>query len=195
MAIIYNMHENPQPKSRKGKKQMHARAISTGTMNMAGICKRVCARASISSADVKAVLDSFVWIIGLALENGEHVELEDLGNFSPALRTLTKKGGEYTVVTDGVNFRCSEELKNKMFRVELKKEAVRSGYEASERKKRMLQYLEDYHNISATGYAELNACSRYTATAELKQFMDEGLIFRIGGGTHTAYLLSAGTTE
>lgn len=195
MAIKYYMHETPQPKGRKSGKLVHARAISTGTMNMAGICERVCARASISSADVKAVLDSFVWILGLALENGEHVELEDLGNFSPALRTLTEKGGDYTVVADGVNFRCSEELKNKMFRAKLKKKAVPTGYKASERKKRMLQYLEDYHNISATGYAELNACSRYTATAELKQFMAEGLICRLGGGTHTTYLLAAGTTE
>ena len=189
------MHETPQPKSRKGKNLVHARAISTGTMNMDGICKRVCARASISPADVKAVLDSFVWIIGLALENGEHVELEDLGNFSPALRTLTKKDGGYTVVADGVNFRCSEELKNKMFNAKLKKEAVPSGYKASERKERMVQYLKDYDHISATGYAELNACSRYKATVELKQFMTEGLICRLGGGTHTTYLLSAGTTE
>lgn len=193
MAITFNIHETPQPKGRKGKKLVHARAITNSTMKMEGLCHRVCARSSVSSADVKAVLDSFVWIIGLALENGEHVELEDLGNFSPSLRTQSKGNGKYTIQADGVNFRCSETLKKKMLAAKLKKEATTPGYEPAERKERMISYMRNYTSMSATTYANINACSRYRATADLKQFVDEGLICRIGNGTHTMYILAAGT--
>ena len=67
MAIQFSVHKTPQPNDRKGQQQTHARAIARSTQKMDDICALVCERGSISSADVKAVLDSFVWVIGIRL--------------------------------------------------------------------------------------------------------------------------------
>ena len=83
MAIQFSVHKTPQPNDRKGKQQTHARAIARSTQKMDDICALVCERGSISPADVKAVLDSFVWVIGHSLKYGDNVELEGLGHFSP----------------------------------------------------------------------------------------------------------------
>ena len=76
MSIKFSEYTTPQPKDREGKPQTHARAIARSTRKMDDICELVCERGSISSADVKAVLDSFVWVIGFSLKRGDHVELE-----------------------------------------------------------------------------------------------------------------------
>lgn len=80
MGIRFKIHETPRPKGRKGPKLIHARALCDSTVKMDHLCKMICSRSTISSADVKAVLDSFVWAIGFSLESGQHVELEELRN-------------------------------------------------------------------------------------------------------------------
>lgn len=83
MAIRFTEHKTPRPKGNE-EKLIHARTTASQTRQMDDICKVICQRSSISSADVKAVLDSFVWYIEFSLRYGDHVELEELGYFSPA---------------------------------------------------------------------------------------------------------------
>lgn len=188
MGIRFKIHATPRPEDRKKESLIHARALSEGTDKMEDICEIICQRSSISSADVKAVLDSFVWMIGFSLKYGRHIELEDLGHFSPSLRTVQQKNGKFTVEVDGVNFRCSEKLKATLKGTELEKVKKESGYSRQTRQQRMFDYLERNKHISARAYAELNDCSRYRAAADLKQYMADGLISRVGGGTHVMYL-------
>lgn len=122
MAIKFSVHKTPQPNDRKGKQLTHARAIARSTQKMDDICALVCERGSISSADVKAVLDSFVWVIGHSLKYGDNVELEGLGHFSPSLRTQKLPDGRSVVSLDNVNFRCSEKLKNELKSAQLGKD-------------------------------------------------------------------------
>lgn len=190
MAIKFSVHKTPQPNGRKGQQQTHARAIARSTQKMDDICALVCERGSISSADVKAVLDSFVWVIGHSLKYGDNVELEGLGHFSPSLRTLKLPDGRSVVKLDNVNFRCSEKLKNELKSVQLEKVQTATSYTPEERRARMLDYLHGHESITTIMYAKLNACSRYQATADLKKYIEEGLLCRIGSSTHVAYLLA-----
>lgn len=154
------------------------------------LCKMVCARSTVSSADVKAVLDSFVWAINLSLHNGQHVELEELGHFSPSLRTRPSADGKkMTVMVDGVNFRCSEKLKEELRNTELEHVKTPKKLTLDERQKRMLEFLERNKRITTPDYAELNDCSRYRATADLKLYVEKGVLSKIGGGTHVMYVL------
>lgn len=190
MAIKFSVHKTPQPNGRKGQQQTHARAIARSTQKMNDICALVCERGSISSADVKAVLDSFVWVIGHSLKYGDNVELEGLGHFSPSLRTLKLPDGRSVVKLDNVNFRCSEKLKNELKSVQLEKVQTAASYTPEERRARMLDYLHGHESITTIMYAKLNACSRYQATADLKKYIEEGLLCRIGSSTHVTYLLA-----
>lgn len=193
MGIKFSVHETPQPAERISKKLRHARALRGGTKKMDDICAVICARSSISSADVKAVLDSLVWMMELSLKNGDHIELEELGHFSPSLRTRKEIDGKYSVAVDGVNFRCSDKLKKELRNTALEKEKKLCSCTLEERKMHTLEYLKHNEHITARGYAELNSCSRYRADADLKLFVESKLLYRIGYGTHVMYL--KGDTE
>lgn len=196
MGIRFKIHETPRPKGRKGPKLIHARALCDSTVKMDHLCKMICSRSTISSADVKAVLDSFVWAIGFSLESGQHVELEELGHFSPSLRTHPSADGKkITVTVDSVNFRCSEKLKEELRNAELKHIKTPKKLTFDERKKRMLDYLERNKRITTPDYAGLNGCSRYRATADLKLFTEKNVVSKIGGGTHVMYVLPADNEE
>lgn len=191
MGIKFKVHQTPQPKGREGEKHTHARAVSSGTVKMDYMCKMICARSTVSSADVKAVLDSFVWAISLSLKSGQHVELEELGHFSPSLRTRPSGDGKnMTVIVDGVNFRCSEKLKEELKYTELEHVKAPKKLTLEEREKRMLNFLSRNKRITTLDYASLNDCSRYRATADLKLFIEKDILSRIGGGTHVIYVLS-----
>lgn len=192
MAIKFKVLETPQPKQRNGEAMHHARAVSYGTKGTDDLCKIICQRSSISPADVKAVLDSFVWAIGFTLEGGFNVELEELGHFSPSLRALNKADGKIGVEVDSINFRCSDKLKNELKEIELVKAKVEKKFTLQERKKHMLDHIKRSKQITVRAYAELNNCSRYQANTDFKKFIGEGLIYQAGRGTHVIYLLSEG---
>ena len=59
----------------------YAIAKSTGVSDLDKLCKLICSRSTLSSADVKAVLDSLNWAMDLELSSGNVVQLGELGNF------------------------------------------------------------------------------------------------------------------
>lgn len=189
MGIKYKVHSTPQPAGRKKEALSHARAVSRGTVKMNDLCEIICQRGSISSADVKAVLDSFVWAIGHSLKFGDHVELEELGHFSPSLRTRELPDGKMGVIVDSVNFRCSKKLKETLSMAELERVKTPEKSSLNERKKRLFCYLERNEHITTRGYSTLNECSRYQAQKDLKQFVADKEIYQLGGGTHVMFVL------
>ncbi|WP_293710483.1 HU family DNA-binding protein [uncultured Parabacteroides sp.] len=193
MAIKFKVYSTPKPNSRKGSKLSHARAISQGTYNLEKVCKLISERSAVSSAEVKSVLDSFAWVIELALEDGCHVELDDLGYFSPSLKTVPSKkdGTKNTVYVDGINYRCSTSLREKLRGIDLtyvKEKKKPDSWE--ERKKKLLSYIATWDSISPRGYAEAVGCSRYRAETDLKKFVEEGVLVRVGYRNKVMYLLA-----
>lgn len=189
MGIKYEVHSTPQPEGRKKKPLSHARAISRGTVKMDDLCEIICQRGSICSADVKAVLDSFVWAIGHSLKYGDNVKLEDLGHFSPSLRTRELSDGEMGVSVDSVNFRCSKKLKKELKKAVLERVKTPKKRSLNERKKQLICYLEQREHITTRGYSILNGCSRYQAEKDLKQFVADKEIYKLGRGTHVMFVL------
>ena len=55
----------------------------------------------------------------------------------------------------------------------------------------MLEYIRKHESINESDYAELNNCTRYRAGKELKQFLEEGIIRKMGYKTHRVYVLAA----
>ena len=190
MAITFNVHETPQPHSRENQPLSHGRVVARDTKRMDDICNMICQSSSISSADVKAVLDSLVWYIGHSLNNGDHVELEDLGHFSPSLRSVKTGEDEITIQPNGVNFRCSEKLKKQMREAQLKRMKKPTELATTKRKAVLLHYFKHHASITTPVYAALSQCSYYRATADLRCYINEGLIERIGKGSHISYVLT-----
>ena len=57
----------------------------SGYADLAHLCKLISARCTASSADVKAVLDSLLFVLDLDLQAGRLVQLGELGNFRLSL--------------------------------------------------------------------------------------------------------------
>ena len=65
----------------EGDKLYYAQAKSTGTSDMERLCSMIGERSCVSSADVKAVLDSLIYVMKLEMSDGKIVQLGEFGNF------------------------------------------------------------------------------------------------------------------
>lgn len=68
-----------------GKTKTYAIAKSRGYSDMERLCDLVAQRSSMSSADVKSILDSLNWVIGFELKYGSIVQVGEFGNFRLSL--------------------------------------------------------------------------------------------------------------
>lgn len=192
--VKFALYETP---ANKGQKQTpYARLISNGTKGMKEVCAHINECSSLTSSDIKGVLDALSKYIGFQLSNGYSVELDGLGYFYPALKTQEKGLKEdgkvmYSVSVDGVNFRCSPELKEmvKDSRPEKVKRKNKPTISREERKTLIWQYLKTHRVFNISDYAELNHCTYYTAQNDIKHFEEEGSIESEGYRTHRVYKL------
>lgn len=69
----------------EGQEKYYAVAKSSGTTSLEEMCELIGARSTVSSADVKATLDSLNWVMARELKAGHVVQLGELGNFRLSL--------------------------------------------------------------------------------------------------------------
>ena len=191
--IKFGVYKAPNTSGKE--QQSCARLISKGTMRMEDVCEYLSDSSTLTSADVKGAIEALTTYIGRNLSNGYCVELEGLGHFSPALKTLQKTDEKGRTVffarADGVNFRCAKrlrELVDKDRPLKIKRENVTSN-ELTDRKNKMLKFLQNNPYINLTDYAGINHCSRYRATEDMKLFVKDGIVSKMGYRTHRVYSL------
>lgn len=73
-------------------------AVLSGTMKIAAVAAEIEKRSTVSSADVKAVLDALQFEVKQALADGHTVRLGDLGSFRPTV-VAARGSDEKTEVT------------------------------------------------------------------------------------------------
>ena len=71
----------------KDQVKTYAVAKASGYCDMEKLCELVSNRSAMSSADVKAVLDSLNWAMGLELRSGNIVQVGEFGNFRMSVRS------------------------------------------------------------------------------------------------------------
>lgn len=178
-----------------GKKSIpYARVISSGTRNMKRICYELSDSCSITSSDIKAVLEALSQYIGRELAEGYSVELDGLGYFSPALKStkIVNEDGviSYSAAVQGVNFRCSNQLKE-MVKKSRPQKVKRDNIPTDNlegRRKKMQEYLQNHRSINISDYAHLNRCTYYMAQKDIKEFVAGGIIDSEGCRTHRVYI-------
>lgn len=196
--IKFNIHLIPEVNDKEVEgKRPYARIVSSGTKRMDEICEYVSDCCSVTSADIKGVLEALSQYMGRELSYGYSVELEGIGHFSPSLKTTKREpdgNGKvaYSVTTNGVNFRCANQLKKKVSKGRPKK-VKRENLPAQDqngRKEKMLEYLHKQPAINITDYRILNKCTQYAAQNDIKQFVADGIIIPMGYRTHRVYMLA-----
>ncbi|WP_106827916.1 HU family DNA-binding protein [Parabacteroides pacaensis] len=183
------------PKNSGKKNGVCARVISYGTKRDREIYEYISDCCSLTSSDIKGVLEALTEYIGMQISYGYNVELDGLGHFSAAVRTkqeINENGKEvFRVNIDKVNFRCSNRLKE-MIKRESPQKVERYNQKKNtleERKGKMLEYLQANPYMNVTQYARQNGCTPYRAGIDIKQFVEEGIIKAEGYKTHKVYRL------
>ncbi|MEG1545251.1 MAG: hypothetical protein RR382_12140, partial [Tannerellaceae bacterium] len=70
-----------KPGVKDSEKKFYAVSKNNGTSGLKHLCKMIGARSTVSSADVKAVLDSLNFVMDMELQEGRIVQLGEFGNF------------------------------------------------------------------------------------------------------------------
>ncbi|MDD4515983.1 HU family DNA-binding protein [Massilibacteroides sp.] len=75
------VHLYSKPGDKNSEKKWYAASKSNGIADLDELCMLIAARSTVSSADVKAVLDNLNFVIDFQLKAGRIVQLGELGNF------------------------------------------------------------------------------------------------------------------
>ena len=80
----------------EGDKLYYAQAKSTGTSDMERLCSMIGERSCVSSADVKAVLDSLIYVMMLEMSDGTIVQLGEGTKVEKDFNATTSRRPKYT---------------------------------------------------------------------------------------------------
>lgn len=197
MTAQYGLFRNPPRKGEKEEPVLHARIIPGRTIRIDRITTDISQCTSFSPGDVKGLLQAFADVLVLYLEDGDEVELEGLGHFSVSLQcpkiTNPRAVRAEDISFKSVNFRCSKKITERLrvMHVERKPGSSKPGtYNSEERKKRILQFLQEHSNIMSSDCMGLNECSRYMALKDIKELIAEKKIVKQGFRKVAVYVLA-----
>lgn len=196
MSLKFGWYKTPVPGDREDKQVPHARIISQGTLDTKYMCKMISMSSTISSADVKGVLEALNFWMGFCLSEGNSIELDGLGYFTPTLKSkiTTDENGKNKVQAeiDSVSFRCATSLKEQVREagLELVKKTNTEKLPQEQRLEKIMAEVEENKCINRSTCMKLNHCSQFMALNDLKQLIDSKQLIQIGGGKQTMYIRS-----
>lgn len=117
-------------------RKYYAMSKSNGVSDLTYLCKLISARSTVSSADVKAVLDSLNYVLDLELQAGRIVQLGEFGNFrmsvssdgadTPTVFSSSMLREPKIIFTPGASLRTTKKTAE-FSRVEAEKEPAEGG--------------------------------------------------------------------
>lgn len=118
--IKYKVIKCKSPKTKQMK--YHCAALSPNFLNQQKLVDRISARCTVTSADVKAVLDALEYEMIKSFKEGDVVRLGDVGTFRPSLRsagvdeeknvTAQLIKSVHIVYTPSLRLKCFMDVKN-----------------------------------------------------------------------------------
>ena len=194
MAANYKLVRNPDPANSDELKPFHPRIKSLGTLSIEQLADRAQGRSSLSPATIKSALLVISDLLQETLREGYNVNLNNIGYFSVSLksRPVMEKNEirSESVHFSHVNFRCSQELKDKLSTMEVTRaqSITVPNLSQTEKELRLKKHFEQKLNLTTTEYMNLTYSSRQKALKELKSLVQEDKITKIGSKNATQYL-------
>lgn len=95
MAIKFRLNKRIiQLGKHKGKEMLFAQSVTSKKVSFQRFCEEVSDGSTVGTADVKAVIDRMVHVLRRHMEDGESVEVGELGTFSPTFGSDPVEVGE-----------------------------------------------------------------------------------------------------
>ena len=194
MSAKYALFENPAPTNEGAEKRFHARLVTQGVVRTEEIIQHVSEASSFSSGDVKGLLDSLSQAIGMYLERGYTVDIDELGTFSISLKCdpieNPKNAHAHAVHFRNIHYKADKKLMKRLqgMRFERADEAPFTQYTQEQRKNKALDFLKKHEYISRSDYMRQTGCSRATACNDIQELLDGGVIRKLGAGRAIIYV-------
>jgi len=196
MSALYDLFVTPARKAESGSLPMlHARVVKGMTVTSSTLVDQIADASTFNRGELMGMLSAVSEAMARHLAEGNSVELEGFGFFSPSLKCKEAKDGTAihaaSVRFGNVRFRASSWLKEKMAGMRLLrkgKSAVIPERTIEERLAMALHFLSTNRAMTRTDYERLTGCAKTRAIRDLNSWMENGLIQRFGHGTNVVYL-------
>lgn len=198
MSVEYDFRKRPSAKEEGKRQPLYPQVVSKGTIKTEELVREISTDSSFSPGDVVGVLTALERRLVTHLQNGYHVQLGEIGYFSCGLKARPvmdkREIRAASIYVDHVNFRASSSFKRRCKGM-VKRVSSGEGFQESahlpleERKACVLTYLQTHPFITRTVYSTLTGLLQKRALADLKLFIQEGLIVSQGRGSHKVYVL------
>lgn len=197
MKAKYAFRENPNPKGDGEKQGLHPRIVSNGTITTKKMFEEIERSSTYTVADLEGMLSAITRRMSDYLVEGYNVELGKIGYFSASLtsRPVMDKSEirADSIYFDNVNFRASAWFRKRTRgHVESAgKQGFRSSSNISpeERKKRLVDFLNQKRYITRIEYSNITGRLKNTALRDLNEFVEQGVIVREGRGNRVFFML------
>lgn len=187
MTAIYDFYKNPKQKDSTEKTRYHARVVTNRTITTDELARKIHARCTVTTADVKGVLASLSDVIVEELKSGNRVYIDGLGYLQITLSCPevenTDKTRAQSIHFKSVAFRpevrLKEQLKDTHFqRAEAK--AHSKEHTAEELERLLALYFQTHESINRNEFEQLTGYTRTTASRRLKTLVQAGKLQNIG---------------
>ena len=199
MSTYYDLYETPDPSGEGKKKPLHARVRSKGTITAKEFQERLMKEQHMPHAMVVGIMQAISNALGDWLAEGYNVELDELGFFSTTLKCTRPAMQKKDIRAESVRFATVKFRPSKAFkkyvrhqmeleRIDKKVSAKKPAVAKKDRRQMMLTFLEANVCITRAEYARLTRVTDRCASADLQEFLTEGVIRKRGGGRSVVYI-------
>ncbi|MDR1202069.1 MAG: HU family DNA-binding protein [Tannerellaceae bacterium] len=185
MAARYDLYQNPP--SAKRKQCLHARVVTSGTIDTDSLAKEIQGQSTLSTADVKGVLTALGEVAARHFKDGERIHLEGFGYFQitlscPAIKTSSEIRAE-SIRFKSVTFRPESALLKQLKRMSFERVSEKKhskNHSEEEIDNRLTQYFSQHSTLSRKDFQQLCGYTKTTANCRLKQLLNEGKLQKTG---------------
>ncbi|MDR0750249.1 MAG: HU family DNA-binding protein [Tannerellaceae bacterium] len=185
MAAYYDFYQNPP--SAKRKESLHARVITSGTVDTNYLAQEIQEQSTLSTADVKGVLTALGEVAARHFKNGERIHIEGFGFFQitlscPAVKTPKEIRAE-SVRFKSVVFRPESALLKLLGNIRFERVSEKrhsTNHSGEEIDNRLTHYFSLHPTLTREDYQRLGGYTKTTANRRLKQLLAEGKLQKAG---------------
>jgi len=195
MGLEYDFYPNPLPKGSKRKPRLHARVVTKGTTDTEQLARIIHDQSTLTTGDVKAVLDSLSDLLIRELSYSRRVHIKGLGYFHltlecPPVKTDKDIRAE-SIRVRTIVFRAEEPMKEKVRNMPLKRVARKNKsilYSEIEVDGLLTGHFLDNDYITGPGFNRLCGLTPSTGSRRLKELVDGQKLKRLGHRKSSVYV-------
>jgi predicted histone-like DNA-binding protein len=194
MGLFYDFYQNPPKKDSDKKPRLHARVVTSGTIDSDEIAKEIHEMSTLTTGEVQAALSLFAEQLLYHLSHSQRVHWKGIGFFELALAcppvSSTKEIRAESIHPKTIILRAEQELKKKVKHLPLTRTPEKrhsNRYSETDIDELLTGYFLNYPHITSKQFRQLCGFAHSTANRHLKRLIAEGKLQTTGHNRSPLY--------